>query len=80
MIKIWGELPLARTREQIADVATLLWVTFWGGIVWQLFQFLVGFAQVGRVVHDGPEHDPGRGGPRRVAGGPAARRRPGSGT
>ena len=56
MIKIWSELPLARTREQIADVATLLWVTFWGGIVWQLFQFLVGFAQVGRVVHDGGQN------------------------
>src|SRR5262245_54832809 len=38
MIKLWSELPISRTREQIADVATLVWVVFWGSIVWQLFQ------------------------------------------
>jgi hypothetical protein len=53
MIKIWSELPLARTREQLADVATLIWVVFWGGIVWQLFQFLIGFAGVARTVRAG---------------------------
>lgn len=56
MIKLWSELPLSRTREQIADVATLVWVVFWGNIVWQLFQFLVGFAGVGRFVHEGGEN------------------------
>jgi hypothetical protein len=56
MIKVWSELPLARTREQIADVATLIWVVFWGNLVWQLFQFLVGFAGVGRAVHEGGEN------------------------
>ena len=62
MIKVWSELPIARTREQIADVATLIWVVFWGSIVWQLFQFLIEFAGVGRVVHDGGENmiDAGR--------------------
>ena len=53
MIKIWSELPLARTREQVADVATLVWVVFWGNVVWQLFQFLVGFAEAGRAVRTG---------------------------
>ena len=53
MIKIWSELPLARTREQLADVATLVWVVFWGSIVWQLFQFLAGFAEAGRMVRAG---------------------------
>jgi hypothetical protein len=53
MIKIWSELPLARGKEQIADVATLLWVLFWGNIVWQLFQFLSGFAAAGRAVSSG---------------------------
>jgi hypothetical protein len=61
MIKIWSELPVARTREQIADVATLIWVVFWGSIVWQLFQFLIGFTAVGRVVHDGGENMIGAG-------------------
>ena len=56
MIKIWSELPVARTREVIADLATLIWVVFWGNLVWQLFQFLVGFAGVGRAVHEGGEN------------------------
>ena len=56
MIKIWSELPVARTREQIADVATLIWVVFWGSTAWQLFQFLIGFAGVGRTVHAGGEN------------------------
>jgi hypothetical protein len=56
MVKIWSELPAARTREQLADVATLIWVVFWGNLVWQLFQFLVGFAGVGRAVHEGGDN------------------------
>jgi hypothetical protein len=50
MIKIWSELPGARLKEQVADLATLLWVWFWGSIVWQLFQFLASFAEAGRIV------------------------------
>jgi hypothetical protein len=53
MIKIWSELPGARLKEQIADVATLIWVVFWGSVVWQLFQFLAGFAEAGRIVRAG---------------------------
>lgn len=53
MIKIWSELPVMRLKEQVADVATLLWVVFWGNIVWQLFRFLAGFAEAGRAVHAG---------------------------
>ena len=56
MIKIWSELPVSRTREQLADVATLIWVVFWGNVVWQLFQFLIGFAGVGRAVHEGGDN------------------------
>jgi hypothetical protein len=29
---------------------------FLGNLVWQLFQFLIGFAGVGRAVHDGGEN------------------------
>jgi hypothetical protein len=53
MIKIWSEMRVARTKEQVADVATLIWVVFWGSIVWQLFQFLAGFAEAGRAVRAG---------------------------
>lgn len=55
MIKLWSELPAARTKEVVADVATLLWVAFWGNVVWQLFQFLSSFAEAGRRVHGGGE-------------------------
>jgi hypothetical protein len=53
MIKIWSELRVARLKEQFADVATLIWVVFWGNIVWQLFQFLSSFAEAGRAVRAG---------------------------
>jgi len=53
MIKIWSELPVARAKEQVADVATLLWIVLWGSIVWRLFQFLAGFAQAGRTIRGG---------------------------
>jgi hypothetical protein len=53
MIKIWSELPAMRLKEQVADLATLLWVVFWGNVVWQLFQFLTGFAEAGRAVQAG---------------------------
>lgn len=53
MIKIWSELPVARLKEQVADVATLVWVVFWGSIVWRLFEFLASFAQAGRTIYDG---------------------------
>jgi len=53
MIKIWSELRVARLKEQVADAATLIWVVFWGSIVWQLFVFLSSFAEAGRAVRTG---------------------------
>lgn len=53
MVKVWSELPVARAKEQVADLATLIWVLFWGNIAWQLFAFLAAFAQAGRTVHAG---------------------------
>jgi hypothetical protein len=53
MIKLWSELRVARSKELIADIATIVWVVFWVNIVWQLFQFLSSFAQAGRTVQDG---------------------------
>ena len=53
MIKIWSELRGARLKEQVADIATLVWVVFWGSIVWQLFQFLAAFAEAGRTIRSG---------------------------
>ena len=56
MIKIWSELPVARLKEQVVDLATLLWVVFFGNIVWQLFQFLAGFAEAGRTIRGGGQN------------------------
>src|SRR5213593_3882126 len=53
MVRIWSELPGARVREQVADLATVLWLLFWGGLAWQLFELLAGFAEAGRTVRGG---------------------------
>jgi hypothetical protein len=53
MIKIWSELRVARLKEQVADLATIVWVVFWGNLAWQLFTLLAGFAQAGRTIRDG---------------------------
>ena len=53
MIKIWSEMRVARLKEQAADLLTLLWVVFWGNIVWQLFQVLARVAEAGRAVRAG---------------------------
>jgi hypothetical protein len=53
MIKLWSELPRARSREMLADVTTLVWVVFWGIVVWRLFEFLSSFAEAGRSVQAG---------------------------
>lgn len=55
MIKLWSELSGARSKEVAADVATLVWVLFWGNIVWQLFRLLAAFAEGGRVMRGGGE-------------------------
>jgi hypothetical protein len=55
VIKLWSELPGARLKEVLADVATVVWVVFWGSIVWRLFQFLAGFAEGGRMIRSGGE-------------------------
>jgi hypothetical protein len=55
MIKLWSELPGARSKEVVANIATGVWVLFWGNIVWQLFRLLSDFASSGRVLRDGGE-------------------------
>jgi hypothetical protein len=55
MIKIWSELRVARMKEQVADLATLAWVVFWGNIVWRLFQFLASYTEAGRTIRAGGE-------------------------
>ncbi len=56
MIKLWSELRVARLKEVVADLATIVWVVFWGNIVRQLYQFLSSFAEAGRAVRDGGQN------------------------
>jgi hypothetical protein len=53
MVRIWSELPGARLREQVADGLTVLWLLFWGGIAWGLFDVIARFAEAGRMVRGG---------------------------
>lgn len=53
MVKIWSELPASRLKEQAADIATIAWVVSWGSLILRLFQYLAGFTDAGRSVHDG---------------------------
>jgi hypothetical protein len=53
MVKIWSELPGARRQEQLADIATVIWVVFWGRLVWLLYELLASFAGAGRSIRDG---------------------------
>jgi hypothetical protein len=55
VIKIWSELPGARIREVVADVATVAWVWFWGSLALRVYDFLVSFAEAGRLVRGGGE-------------------------
>jgi hypothetical protein len=53
MVRIWSELPGARLKEQLADLATVAWVLLWGGIALQLYLALVGFSEAGRIIRSG---------------------------
>ena len=55
MVRIWSEIPRARLREQAADLATLVWLLFWGGVAWLLYQALAAFAEGGRIIQSGGE-------------------------
>jgi hypothetical protein len=53
MVRIWSELRVARTREQVADLATVAWLAFWGVLAWQVYQALAAFAESGRLIRSG---------------------------
>jgi len=53
MARIWSELPGARLKEQVADLGTVVWLLFWGGLAWLLFDLLAGFAEAGQMVRGG---------------------------
>jgi hypothetical protein len=52
-VKIWSELPLAKSREVAADAATAAWSIVWAWISWQIYTTLASFAEAARLVRDG---------------------------
>jgi hypothetical protein len=52
-MKFWSEVPSARAREVLADVATWIWVSLWAVIAYRLYSTLSGFAEVGRSIGEG---------------------------
>jgi hypothetical protein len=53
MFKFWSEVPLARAREIVADIATWAWVALWTIIAARLYGTLAGFAEAGRAIRRG---------------------------
>jgi hypothetical protein len=53
MVQVWSELRAARTREQVADAATVSWLSVWGVVAWQAYRALADFAESGRLIRSG---------------------------
>ncbi|MGZ9160136.1 MAG: hypothetical protein ACXW4T_03130 [Candidatus Limnocylindrales bacterium] len=61
MLKFWSEIPTARAREMVADVATWAWVALWVVIGARIHDTLSAFAEAGRVLKDGGQNIQGAG-------------------
>ena len=61
MLKFWSELPAARARELVADVATWAWVSLWTVIGVRIHDLISSFAEAGRVLQAGGTNIQGAG-------------------
>lgn len=61
MLKFWSEVPAARTREFVADVATWAWVSLWAVIGVRIHDLISSFAEAGRVLQAGGTNIQGAG-------------------
>ena len=53
MLKFWSEVPAARLRELLADVATWSWVALWVSVASRIHATISGFAEAGRTISRG---------------------------
>lgn len=53
MLKFWSEVPSARLRELVADVATWAWVALWVAVASRVHATISGFAEAGRAISRG---------------------------
>lgn len=56
MLKFYSEIPTARSRELLADVATWAWVAFWTVIGVRIHDTISGFSEAGRVLRGGGQN------------------------
>lgn len=61
MLKFWSEIPSARAREMVADVATWAWVALWVVIGARIHDTLSAFAEAGRALQGGGQNIQGAG-------------------
>ncbi len=61
MLKFWSEVPSARAREVVADVATWGWVSLWVVIAVRIHSVIAGLAEAGRVLQTGGTNIQGAG-------------------
>jgi hypothetical protein len=52
-MKFWSEVPSARAREVITDLATWAWVFLWTTVAARLYGAIAGFAEIGRTIRQG---------------------------
>lgn len=52
-MKFWSEVPSARARELVADIATWAWVSLWIVVAYRLYTTLASYAEVGRAIGRG---------------------------
>lgn len=61
MLKVWSEVPSARVREIVADVATWAWVSLWVVVAARIHEVISSFAAAGRVLQTGGTNIQGAG-------------------
>jgi hypothetical protein len=61
MLKLWSEVPSARAREIVADVATWAWVSLWVLIAVRIHDAIASFREAGRVLQAGGTNIQGAG-------------------
>lgn len=61
MLKFWSEIPAARAREVVADLATWIWVSLWVVVGARIHDVISSFAEAGRVLQAGGTNIQGAG-------------------
>jgi hypothetical protein len=61
MLKFWSEIPTARAREMVADIATWVWVSLWVVVGVRIHDVISSFAEAGRVLQRGGTNIQGAG-------------------